>query len=126
MKGRLIAEVKSKVIDEVKACKLLTLGAVVYTISQVVFFVCSLVKGKPIWFILPSIFPIWLLVASPKKYVIYENGIERLGRFILWSNVESARYSDGKLVLKAGDLTIRLSVDRTIAEELCRRIEGCS
>jgi hypothetical protein len=101
--------------DELKAYKILTMGVIVYTISVVVLFVDSLIKGKQLWFIVALLPAVWMILA-PKKIKVYDEGIYRCGRLIRWEELKLINEENGKFVFKYKDLEIR------IPREVVRRL----
>jgi hypothetical protein len=96
--------------DELKVCKILTLGVVVYTFSVVLIFVVSVLKGNPLWFLLLSLLVVWITLA-PKRIKVCKDGIVRFGRLILWRDLKLVGEENGKLLFKYRDLELRIPKD---------------
>ena len=93
--------------DELKACKVLTIGVIVCTISVGAVFVDSLIRGHPLWFLVLSLLVIWVSL-TPKKIKVCEDGIVRLGRLISWRDLKLVGEENGKLVFKYRNLELRI------------------
>ena len=93
--------------DELKACKMLTIGVLTYTICVVVMFTDSLIKGNPLWLFVSSLPVVWMLLA-PKRIRVCKEGIVRLGRLIPWRDLKLIGEDNGKLVFKHDDFELRV------------------
>ena len=103
-------EFRTSFKDELKACKIWTLGVMVYTFSAVLLFIESVLKGNPLWFLLLSLLVVWITLV-PKKIRICKDGIIRLGRLIPWRALRFVGEENGRLVFKYGDLELRIPKD---------------
>ncbi len=101
--------------DELKSCRILTLGMIVCTISFVVLFLASLAKGNPMWYIPIFVLTFWIL-SLLKKIVVSEKGIIWRGKLISWEELKFAGEENDKLVFKHGCMEFR------IPKEVIRRI----
>jgi len=96
--------------DELKACRILTLGVVFYTFTVVFLFVVSSIKGEQLWYLLLTLPVVWVHLI-PKKMRICKDGIVRLGRLIPWRDLKLIGEENGKFVFKYEDLELRIPKD---------------
>ena len=96
--------------DELKACRILTLGVVFYTFIVVFLFVVSSIKGEQLWYLLLTLLVVWVRLV-PKKIRICKEGTVRLGRLISWRYLKLVGEENGKFVFKYGDLELRIPRD---------------
>jgi hypothetical protein len=93
---------------------MLTVGVMFYTISVVVLFVASLIKGEHLWLLITLLPVVWIPLI-PKKIKVCDDGIYRCGRLIRWKELKLIGEEDNKLVFRYEDLELR------IPKEIVRR-----
>jgi len=93
--------------DELKFCRIFTLGVIVCTAGVMVMFLASLARGNSMWWILLVIPALWLPFL-PKKIGVSSKGIVWRGRLISWEELEFIGEENGKFVFKHRDLEFRI------------------
>ena len=96
--------------DELKACRILTLGVFFYTFVITLLFASSLIEGKVFWNILLTLPVVWVHVV-PKRIGVCKEGIVRFGRIIRWKDLKIIGEENGKLVFQYEDLELRIPKD---------------